>query len=117
MGLSTSAPTMAPMAPPTNSRIVNFAREFPGMRTSLRWSSILSPFSDGATARSSRAVVRERYYGLHRAAAENKVPESERRGSGWMVGNSYLGITSGLPVTREQHTDSRQRSFRVAHHV
>src|SRR5258708_38966293 len=42
MGVSTSAPTLAPMAPPTNSRLVNFAREFPGMRTSLRWSSILS---------------------------------------------------------------------------
>src|SRR6266567_2341454 len=86
MGLSTSAPTLAPMAPPTNSRLVNFARGFPGMRTSLRWSSILSPFSDGAAARSSRRWSGNGIHGLHRVAPENRVPESERRGSGWMVG-------------------------------
>src|SRR5216683_5983553 len=91
MGLRTSAPTLAPMAPPTNSRLVNFARGFPGMRTSPRRSSILSPFSDGATARGPGNGI----HGLHRVAPEDRVAESERRGSGWVVDKPEVGQKRG----------------------
>jgi integrase len=32
----------------------------------------------------------------------------DRSSSEWFVGNSYLGITSGLPVIRPEHEDSEQ---------
>ncbi len=86
MGLSTSAPTLAPMAAPTKSRLVNFAREFPGMRTSLRWSSILSRLVTERQRPVLGGGPGNGIHGLHRVAPENGVPESERRSSGWVVG-------------------------------
>src|SRR5437660_5736031 len=35
--------------------------------------------------------------------------ERQRRGSGWIVGNPYFGITSGLPVIQEQSSHSTIR--------